>query len=242
MTDLDKNEKPILFSAPMIKAILAGKKTQTRRIMNPQPTGDASKKWPDPDRWALSFPKGRTMLSLEEASIACPYGGRGGALWVRETWYCDDYTAGDFTAARVGYVGKGPSDAEIIEKWKSSLDFRATHDCRSYEAGCPCADEDGRSGWRPSIFMPRWASRITLKIVEVRAERLMAITDQDAFAEGVTPATPDGYVFGPDDGKTNPSTSPRDAFMRGWDLINAERAAWATNPWVWVVSFKDVSP
>lgn len=249
-------EKPILFSAPMINAIMAGNKTQTRRLV----------KWKPRDMgfnlafsgmvagcYANENPTSGYVLRSRSGDVGmcwndrtwpafCPYGAPGDTLWVRETWYCDDYTAGDLAAARVGYVGEGPSDEDIVKKWKSALDFRATHDCGSYEAGCPCSDEDGRSGWRPSIFMPRWASRLTLEVLSVRVERLMSITDQDTLAEGVERATPDGYVFGTDDGKSSPAGTPRSAFKLGWDTINGARAPWETNPWVWVVSFKDVTP
>lgn len=107
---------------------------------------------------------------------------------------------------------------------------------------------NGEQFWRPSIFMPRWASRLTLEVTDVRVERLQDITEEDARAEGIRP-----FPFRPDDGfpvcygyavedlKTNlfDPTAVR-AYDRLWDSINLKRAPWDSNPWVWVVSFKRI--
>jgi hypothetical protein len=149
---------------------------------------------------------------------------------VRETWYNDS-----------------PNETS-----GAAQDYRATHNCRSYEAGCPCnPDGDGkRSAWRPSIHMPRWASRITLEVVSVRVERLRAITEEDARAEGVDWVAPHPYGERWDDDREDPrevgypggGSFARDNFRRLWDSINGKRAAWAQNPWVWAVEFRMVQP
>lgn len=177
------SERPILFSGPMVRAILEGRKTVTRRVI-------------------------RGSLPTDPAPVhfACPYGRKGDRLWVRETFYCDDYRYPDAP----------------VEDLRRLLEYRADHRCANWEAGCPCRDENGRSNWRPSIHMPRWACRLELEVVSVRAERLHEITDgAEVLAEGVL-------------------TSSRDGFANLWDEINGKRAPWRDNPWVWRVEFRRV--
>ena len=192
-------EKPILFSGEMVRAILDGRKTQTRRVVNPQPTGGY-----------LGFIKERLKhwFKHEPSSIeiACPYGRPGDLLWVRETWashkYMDDTKPSEFT------VG-----AQMLPVW--------------YRADNVQSDERGK--WRPSIFMPRWASRITLRVVDVRVETLWDMTVSKMTAEGVAEIE-------------NNDKHPLTPFITLWDSINADRGhAWYTNPWVWVVEFEEVS-
>jgi len=131
-------ERPILFSGPMIRAILAGRKTQTRRVA--KLTGAGRVKEAGSHRnWHLADP---------DAVKACPYGTPGDRLWVRET-FCDT------GCQRAVYRAD-----TAVENWKYRI-------------------------WRPSIYMPRWASRITLEITDVRLERLQDISEADAAAEGV---------------------------------------------------------
>ena len=218
-------ERPILFSAPMVRALLAGTKTQTRRIVKPGPTyvTDAyGSRWQWPSKLAKS------MVEPSEMGPLGPYGVVGDRLWVRETWYCDNF---ECTAA----ARKTATPAQIAE-WLEAFDYRADHDCRNYEAECPCGGNGEVSAWMPSIFMPRWASRILLEVTDVRVEQLQAIDELDALAEGVegrvVTSTLDGkpgeYVVGP----------ARDAYAALWDDINGDTMPWSSNPWVWVVSFK----
>lgn len=178
-------ERPILFSAPMVRAILSGAKTQTRRLVKPQPTSETA-------TWGCVGGKGFGFLFGGDF-VRCPYGTPGDRLWVRETW------------------------AEI----DTGFIYRAS-------------DEDHNPGqiWRPSIFMRRVATRIRLEVMGVRVERLKAITEADARAEGV----------GGEYHCSMCRESPRREFQRLWDLINGKRAPWETNPWVWVVEFKRVRP
>lgn len=211
--------RPILFSAPMVRALLAGTKTQTRRIVKPQPPASLRG-----DGWH------------DLGDRRCPYGSRGDRLWVRETWYCDDYTAPDFVAAQVGYVTPRTNE-EIVAEWRDAMYYRA--DTRTglgkvceLIPECMC---DGRSPWRPGIHMPRWASRIELEVTAVRVERLQAITEEDARAEGVEPFPAPREEEGDcwTDGKR------RTAFEYLWNEINGWNPnSWQSNPWVWVVEFR----
>lgn len=184
-------ERPILFSGHMVRAILAGTKTQTRRVVKPAPqmvTDHSVQPWAGDARELLGL--------LIKAGKACPYGQPGDRLWVRETWNCFDGWAGYYYAADYEGFGIGPDD---------DPDHVPDHAVR----------------WKPSIHMPRAASRINLDITSVRVERLHAISDADARAEG-----PAGHPDG-----------PWHAFRSLWTLINGPES-WDANPWVWVVEFK----
>lgn len=148
------NEKPILFNAEMVNAILSGRKTQTRRIMRDQPEViPPEDECGVPGYW-IPYNAGKTMVRNEMMTIACPLGMRGDQLWVRET-----FAAGLCT--------------------ESTLAYRATHKTEDLEEGWGETIK-----WTPSIHMPRWASRINLLITGVRVERLNTISTGDAMAEG----------------------------------------------------------
>jgi len=196
------NEKPILFSGPMVRAILEGRKTQTRRIVKPQPFDGVVYCNAAPG-WAQPYVDDGGMYG---PPIECPYGEPGARLWVRETWR-DQPGAIEY---RADTCNDGPADG-------------------SADAESP--------KWRPSIFMPRAASRITLEITAIRVERLQDITEEDAEAEGIerefrtVVMRPDG---GPD---YHIPLSYRGGIANKWDEINGKRASWDSNPWVWVVEF-----
>lgn len=186
-------ERPILFSGPMVRAILDGRKTQTRRVVKPQPCqqmvpvdftlDQSSRRWSD-----------------RQSLWNCPYGRPGDRLWVREAWAAD----------------------------------------RCYDHLKPCEIPEGStihrgeeivSGWhkkRPSIHMPRWASRIDLEVTGVRVERLQDISERDAKSEGVWPLPPNPPIRG-----------HQRAFKALWGHINGSDS-WAKNPWVWVVEFRRI--
>jgi len=231
-------ERPILFSSPMVRAILDGSKTQTRRVVK-----DATGAFWDHAGWrpvivdgCVRWEDADTGRRLHDPMLAprppCPFGVPGDRLWVRETW-CDTM-----------HRDPGAEPERFIDGRVEGVEYRASHSCLSFEDGCPC-NPDGnskRSEWRPSIHMPRWASRITLEITDVRVERLQAISEEDARAEGVKRDTEpcdhirracaDIECMGP----TFKST-----FCELWDSLNAKRAPWASNPWVWAISFKRVT-
>jgi len=216
-------ERPILFSAPMVRAILEGSKTQTRRIVKPQPPDDhphpqecmGEGYWwndDDTDRDDLSF------WPSYDNCLPCPYGKEGDRLWVREAWAVhgvlyDDLAPRDIHASTPrGCWEDGDSiwfaaDGEMPLAWQGK-----------------CQPEQ-RGKWRPSIHMPRWASRITLEITGVRVERLQDISLGDCMAEGCP--------F-PNIAK---ETDPIEWFAELWESINKH---WDANPWVWVVEFKRV--
>jgi len=190
-------ERPILFSTEMVKAIIDGRKTMTRRVIKPQPkhfhyTSDAQ--YP-------SKPDGE--------QINCPYGQAGDRLWVRETWV-------DMVCVASTEKGKG--------KGESNPHYKASSDSTELKilAG----------HWKPSIFMPRKYSRITLDITNVRVEQLQEINIQkhDDVAREGWPFVYTGLAI---------EKAPVELFAELWDSINLKRSySWASNPWVWVIEFR----
>lgn len=227
-------ERPILFSGPMVRAILAGRKTVTRRVVT---VGDTIEERDDGTQW----PYFTTWTHGDDGSpwASCPYGAPGDRLWVRETWRYHGWTedgapwikyAADYSTRLVERIPDEWSDrladiwADLSDDANMAIDGRA-------------ADRK----WRPSIFLPRWASRITLEVVGVRVERLQEITEDDARAEGVNPS--DAHIVIKDgDRQPDMERTHRGAFACLWDGINGDRASWASNPWVWRVEFRVVQP
>ncbi|MFU4979606.1 hypothetical protein ACM7YR_06625 [Pseudomonas aeruginosa] len=203
-------ERPILFSGPMVRAILEGRKTVTRRVMKPQP--DFLGSMVDPN---TPF---KTLDAGLHARITCPYGEPGDRLWVREAWAAD---------AQVDAIA--PRDLSQGEPIWYPADFSVR------QTGCSMISK-GRG--RPSIHMPRWASRILLEITAVRIERLQDISEKQALAEGVE-LEGEGVCWAGAAGTA--SDSPVESFRLLWELINGA-GSWNTNPWVWVVEFKRVTP
>ena len=204
-------ERPILFSGPMIRAILAGTKTQTRRIIKLTDSGRV-KAVGSVKNWHIDDP---------DAVIACPYGIPGDRLWVRECIYIDTIPTGPLPKTRPA----GLSDDDIY--------YRADGECCDQIPECCCA-EIGKPKWRPSIHMPRWASPITLEITEVRVQRLQEISEEDAKAEGLDFMEPNRFAL--PGGK---DWMPHDAaFQSLWDFVNGP-GAWARNDWVWALTLSD---
>jgi hypothetical protein len=228
-TNIETKERGIRFSAPMVQALLAGRKTQTRRIIK---AAGRQAEWLTPEL-LHSVPKLTVMREHEGDGygplgaqmdhpkggplgfVRCPYGQPGDRLIVREAWRTearyDDLKPSDV-----------PGDARI---W--------------YEA-------DGDTRWspgklRPSLFMPRWASRITLEITDVRVERVNEISEDDALAEGIEELEqgPPMERFWAPDGDDGHHCAVH-AYAELWDSINGKKHPWASNPWVWVVGFKKV--
>lgn len=208
---VNSKERPILFNAEMVNAILSGRKTQTRRIMKVQPSEhfhpqtihgamDFTAHWYTPgviDKDGYLQPARKDVFGVadEDEGYACPLGAVGDQLWVRET-----FATGLCT--------------------ESTLAYRATHKTEDLEEGWGETIK-----WTPSIHMPRWASRINLLITGVRVERLNDISEQDAMAEGVSANehSPARYVFG-----------------SLWQSIYGadNPKSWQANPWVWVINFE----
>jgi hypothetical protein len=216
----------------MVRAILSGRKTETRRTVKPQPLG-----WkPAESRQGNKFGYAWCTEGDQDHSEfrKCPYGAPGGHLWVRETWQ----------------MNTPPSGA-------------------IYRADDIAGHIDGR--WRPSIFMPRWACRLTLEIIAVRVERLQEISEEDSLVEGIPPqkpATPWWQGYREIDGDLHHSQqqtdeppawmiephkmarlehldhllrpTARQQFESLWNSLNDKTAPWASNPWVWVIEFKRI--
>lgn len=208
-------EKPILFSGPMVRAILDGRKTQTRRIVKPQPPDGASVGWSvfsrayGPD--CVEVRRYAHQGGDHQSFISCPYGQPGDRLWVKETHRFDGIDQ------RIG----------VQEKRIDALSYRA-----DMEGDQSCDD----CAWRPSIFMPRWASRITLEVTGVRVERLQDISADDCVVEGA--GSPVGTEL--THGRVTTEWNRR-AYRALWESINGS-GSWDANPWVWVVEFKRIAP
>lgn len=218
-------ERPILMHARSINGILAGRKTQTRRIMSPQPMADGDGYWTwNPRRNVrLPFHENGDIGALK---AWCPYGQKGDRLWIRETFYCDDFR----------FV-QWKTNPELIPELREALEYRATHDCRNWEAGCPCKDYSGCGSWGPSIHMPRWASRLSLEITDIRVELVRDISEEDCKAEGISSDDIDKYLDMVEAMEQVEPRPARDLFSVLWNDTNGD-GAWERNDWVWVVGFR----
>jgi len=221
-------QRPILFSGPMVRAILEGQKTVTRRAVKPQfmsapvDVVDGVPSWDRPAQYA-----GEVTMNTQHGK-PCPYGKPGDRLWVRETWLEDPEDDG--TWAYTQYMGcKGSPLSDIPKRFQKPdhCIFRA--------------DWNGPEMlWRPSIHMPRWASRILLEVIDVRVERLQDISEDQCIAEGIEGCVPG--CQSPYDGDGAPecdcmNLSYEESFQALWTSINGAKS-WSANPWVWVVEFK----
>lgn len=220
MTDAVK-ERPILFSGEMVRAILDGTKTATRRVVK-GPNADIVNSYEL--RGMQDFPDGTRRAVFdhhteEPFSVRCPYGNPGDRVWIRETWRVVSAAEGDIgyraTESYQRFLSEG--DREWWKRWE--------------------AKSWGKAGavWCPAIYMPRWASRLSREIVSTRVERLHSITEADAKAEGVEAVNGHEergawYGRGP---------SHREGFAQVWWDING-RESLAANPYVWVITFRRV--
>ncbi|WP_122340963.1 hypothetical protein [Pseudomonas caricapapayae] len=222
-------ERPILFSAPMVRAILDGRKTVTRRVCKPQPSAKAH----------TTCASGSPMRAWWETGkdiIRCPYGKPGDRLWIRETWGVISH---DFDEQGNMIDWKPDRPATAIRELPFGRGYYSGHVIyRADDEAAWAGDDDGggddRSAWKPSIHMPRIACRILLEIIDVSVERLQDISEEQALAEGVMSCKqdidPDGNDY-----------SPQELFAGLWTMINGD-GSWQSNPWVWVVKFKRATP
>lgn len=225
-------ERPILFSAPMIKALLAGAKTQTRRIITPQPEHLQRHEWKgkvlydaEHRTWWWKHHSFENLIDFEdgrrELAKLCPHGSVGDRLWCKETY--QPIWSGD----------RRPSSMSSPDGW--ALNYVATGGYQEYRD-----EEHGlTTRCKPAIFMPRWASRITLDITNVRVEHLQEITEEDAKAEGAAHRiAPGGDLAGAFDVITR-DIGYRAHFADLWRSINGAES-WDANPWVFAISFERV--
>lgn len=223
----------MIFNGEMVRAILDGRKTQTRRVMKVQPSDgfhpthngydlDLNAHWYTPgvvDKNGYLQPAKKDVFGVadENEGYTCPFGAVGDRIWVREAF-------------------QGPLvSEEFLEEYRAYPEkFENPEYCEYAADGGPrpeyCdLDDNLRHGWRPSIHMPRWASRLTLEITSVRVERLRDLSEDDAKSEGITP--PSGGVL--------PGWEYRINFRELWMSIYGSDNLEA-NPWVWVIEFKVV--
>ncbi|HCT9159718.1 TPA: hypothetical protein OUB79_000607 [Klebsiella quasipneumoniae] len=239
-------ERGVIFNGEMVRAILHGRKTQTRRIV--KGTDGAvkfCKEWDinGEEIFVVLGEKDHTGMNPVFGALSCPFGAVGDRIWVRETW---------------GVVSHAFSDDGLMIDWVPDRPTTAIHEMpfgNGYYSGYAiyAADgdftwgdedgyEDGRSCWKPSIHMPRAASRILLEITNVRVERLNAISEEDAEAEGIDMEalydSQDCYDCIADHNMTGRPTVTG-AFKYLWESIYGEEG-WKANPWAWVIKFKRV--
>jgi hypothetical protein len=217
-------ERGIIFSAPMVRALLAGAKTQTRRAIKPQPDTRPGMQC---TRLIFKDRKGQPLLdeALESPEplyrSLCPYGQPSDRLWVKETtlkvedagWAGPVYVASDLGQQALEWGYGESDDPDHIEPFALKK--------------------------RSSLFMSRAMSRITLEVTHVRVERLQDISEADAMAEGIVRQSDDGYGLA--DTTHYHSADPRISYWSLWEAINGPGTVEA-NPWVWAVSFKRVTP
>lgn len=217
-------ERPILFNGEMVRAILDGKKTVTRRQITPQFPSSVKEVLPYATYRGAWMPRDPESPdeAWEEQVRVCPYGKPGDRLWVRETWQLHDKFTD--TCVVVYKANERNSWTEFHRRFPVSVARGAT------------AKPFQTHGFRPSIHMPRWACRILLEIIDVRVERLQDISEGQAASEGVE-FDPSGNLH------ENPYLPPHtavEAFRSLWIQINSSIESWTSNPWVWVVEFKRV--
>lgn len=202
-------DRPVLFSAPMVRALLEGRKTQTRRIIKPQPVQNEAGLWVHPPEWTERAVKkwggacqtDEEGLKLHLTMKGLPYA-PGDRLWVKEAW-----------------TDHGFADGEAV--------YRAT----AFEDTGYTLEEIAELRWRPSIYMPRWASRLTLTVTDVRVQRLQEISEADARAEGA----PVWWRSLPEE-KRAPTTTATGMFRDLWNSLRGPDA-WAANSWVCALTF-----
>lgn len=249
-------DTPILMTATNVRATLEDLKTQTRRMVKPQPL-------PDPARftrfdewgWTPESNSGKTGIFLP-SHYRCPYGGTGDQLWVKETWQLFSW---DFEDAVQGirYRADGKCDYQAMSadfdpdaEWllKQVKKLEAIPGAQWMRGDEPTDDPDERSrlkwpkakqAWNPSIFMPRWVSRIALEVVSVRVEKLQDISRGDAIAEGIRYLDDMGGWAYDDEGSGFHGGDPLRSYENLWISINGAEA-WNANPWVWVIAFRRI--
>jgi len=231
-------ERPILMSGPLVRAVLDGRKIQTRRLIqspakNMQRAGmkviqhrEPGDPWYRDHVWSM---RGKTGVwgdyTHDEFLAKCPHGQVGDRLWVREAWQAYHQTSVECDEWE---ICEGPP-SRLREEYSAVIEYRATSQSLGF--------------WRPSIHMPRWASRLSLVITDVRVERLQSISEEDAKAEGVEPVGDRWRDYMPErEAPTRTYATARESFLSLWESVYGT-ASLVANPWVWCVSFeREVTP
>ncbi len=254
-------ERPILFKGAMVQAILDGRKTQTRRPVTPQPPAAAVKPWcivrsSDSSwtgTWGWTDSVGAEPPRYVVDGVRCPLGVAGEQLWVREAFQVFERTS----------LEQGEEWSQVTKRLRTDIDEPPS--ARWWRLAYRADGELEDVTWRPSIHMPRWASRIQLEMEWIRAQRLHDITDEEAIAEGIAPLFTDeemkarpelescrgmwrnylwhgcarGKVMDQWAYQSSGYLSARDSFSSLWESVYGA-GSWVQNPWVWVVNFKRV--
>ncbi len=255
-------ERPILFSGPMVRAIRDGSKTQTRRVVTLGRTGtfghSGTKAYDYHFRGTRrGGARGAGSGCWQDLRLAallklCPFGVPGDRLWGRETWASAQKHLVAYRAD--GECGAWIGDSAGGKVWNrhGGIADREFHVLRDeHWRGATFGLDRWGGRWRPSIHMPRWASRITLEVTNVRVQRLQEISEEDARAEGLDWASvqcfsrrdvDDGDREDPREVGYGSGSFARDNFRRLWNSINAKRGhGWDANPWVWAITFAKVT-
>ena len=221
-------DRPILFSSPMVRAILDGRKTVTRRVVLPQPEHQATIAEMLPAiQGTKMIPERAGFFSTTDGygcyshgTRVCPYGQSGDRLWVREMWR--PLWDGIDVPGSLGDCVQYRADMAKIKP-------RVPDEDTGFRFDDMCDESDPDPKWKPSIFMSRWISRITLEITGVKVERIQGVSEEDAFAEGIERGDPGVEGWG------------RFCYRKIWNSINEKRGfGWDANPWVWAISFRRI--
>lgn len=231
---MSHREFPIIFTAESVRAILAGRKSQTRRVMNPQPHPKTTLiEWNDADQawipWDLEPGTGRRRTGDPIRSRFL----HGDVLWAKEAWRTEE----------LGDMDEVEEDSEM-QPGTDGIRFRADGAFRPIENSQAASDawiavHRRASSWRSPLYMPRWASRISLEVTEVRAQRLQDISEEDALAEGVEKSSAgSSWIYRWPGSRAY--SSPILAYGDGWDRINRRRSPWARNDFVFAYTLRRI--
>lgn len=226
-------ERPMSFKGPMVRGIIERRKTQTRRtkgldyFANTTYANDPDRigRWECRDGVWCFWEKGSGGSSYPVYTTPCPYGVTGDRIWVKESFYIDDIHY------QTGSLKERPAD--IVDE---QIYYRADGECCQQIPECACA-EVGMPRWRPPMFMPRWASRITLEITDIRVERLQQMDFHDWKADFCPSFMQVEHALASFVGQKNQVQMASDF----WDSINGDTHPWRSNPFVWVIHFHRVS-
>lgn len=245
-------ERPILFSAPMILALLGNRKTQTRRIVKPQPVCSTHEFWQKHPDFVPSFNEedwslycgvcggGQRLTRTNVTGIRNPYGVNGDRLWVKETFAPWRNTSIEYPLEWESLVTSDDRGGLTLKQWVEEYGHQNVN--VAYRA-----DGENEEGWMSPLFMPRWASRLTLEITEVRVQRLQDISDDDCVAEGMriheNPSCEVGvgrFMYTAFPGEHSLwDLNAKTAYRNLWESING-KDSWDANPWLWCISFRKV--
>lgn len=242
----DVKMSPILFSGPMVRAILEGRKTQTRRVVKLRKGDTIGRIYggDTPDEWTVCGPDGDEV----PFEFVCPYGSVGDRLWVRETWKVGAWRRDGRMA--IDYLAS-PELTHTPWIYPPKYDFAKLTEESFEDCDLQDAKSDGAGGYtwpagkspcrvRPSLFMYRWASRLMLEITDLRIERLQDISEADAQAEGCAVPNVLDAILPKYEGneKYMAANYYPEVYRQLWNKLNSKKHPWADNPWVWVVTFK----